>query len=121
MLAILEELFGLDSSGRGTGGQGGVRSRVTHVWRLSQNTPNPCVASTQIHFEVARTSDVAIKIYNATGQLVRVLVDRRMKPGPHFVQWGGTNEAGRKVSSGVYFYSMQAKGFSDTRKMLVLR
>jgi flagellar hook assembly protein FlgD len=55
------------------------------------------------------------------GQLVRTLENRRLGPGPYSVHWDGTNSDGQTVSSGVYFYKMQADGFSATRKMMLLR
>jgi len=121
MRTILEELFGLQSNGTGGGGASGVDRKTVFRWALGQNTPNPMTASTDIRFEVARTSDVSIKVYNAMGQLVKVLENRRLEPGRYSVHWDGTNANGRRVSSGVYFYKMEAKGYEATRKMLVLK
>jgi hypothetical protein len=121
MRTILEELFGLPSSGQGQGGTSGTPKKTVYRWALGQNSPNPCAVSTQIHFEVARTSKVSIKVYNAMGQLVRTLENKRLDPGKHVVHWDGTNSAGQRVSSGVYFYKMHADRFAATKKMLVLR
>jgi flagellar hook assembly protein FlgD len=79
------------------------------------------VADTEIRFEIARTGPVSIKVYNAMGQLVRTLVDERRDPGRYSIRWDGRNQAGERVSSGVFFYSMKAERFSETKKMLVVR
>jgi hypothetical protein len=121
MRTILEELFGLPSQGAGQGGTSGTPEKTTYRWALSQNSPNPCAVSTKIRFEVAKTTKVSIKVYNAMGQLVTTLADKRMEPGRHELHWDGKNASGERVSSGVYFYKMHADRFQNTRKMLVLR
>jgi flagellar hook assembly protein FlgD len=121
MRAILEDLFGLPSWGTGDGGEAGTPPGDIYTWTLGQNSPNPCVSSTLIRFEVARAGGVSIKVYNALGQLVKVLEDKRMEPGRYSVRWEGTNRVGRQVAAGVYFYTMEAPRFRATRKALVLR
>jgi hypothetical protein len=118
---VLERIMLLPSTGTGNGGTSGTEPKSVFRWALNQNTPNPCAGSTQIRFEVARTSDISIKVYNAMGQLVRTLENRRMDPGRYSVHWDGTNAVGQRVSSGVYFYKMQTKQFEATQKMLVLK
>jgi hypothetical protein len=118
---ILEDLFQLPSSGTGQGGTSDTPKATVYRWALGQNSPNPAAGGTEIRFEVARTSDVSIKVFNAMGQLVRTLHDGRVEAGKHAVQWDGKNAAGQKVSSGVYFYKMHSDRFNATRKMLVLR
>jgi hypothetical protein len=117
---ILHNIFNLASTGT-PGGTSDTPKTTVYRWALSQNAPNPAAAGTQIRFEVARTSDVSIKVFNAMGQLVRTLEDRRVQPGRYSVHWDGTNAVGEKVSSGVYFYKMETAYFSATRKMLILK
>jgi len=52
---------------------------------------------------------------------VKTLENRRLDPGAYSVHWDGTNTAGQRVSSGVYFYKMESRDFEATRKMLVLK
>jgi hypothetical protein len=119
---VLEVLFGLPSVGSGQGGTSGVEPKKTaYRWALGQNSPNPCAVSTQIRFEVAKASKISVKVYNAMGQLVKTLTDKRWDAGRHELHWDGTNASGERVSSGVYFYKMHADKFQATRKMLVLR
>jgi hypothetical protein len=118
MKVILFNLFGLPS---GSGAGVVEPPKMVYQWALGQNTPNPLASGTEIRFEVARTSDVSIKVYNAMGQLVKVLKDARMEPGPAMVNWDGRNQAGERVSSGVYFYAMEADRYKATKKMLVVK
>lgn len=93
---------------------------------LYQNIPNPANPETWIPFELSEDSDVTVRIYNAQGQLVRILALGRKEAGyyiekPKAAYWDGRNDAGELVSSGVYFYQLQAGQFSSTRKMLILK
>jgi hypothetical protein len=121
MRFILENLYGLPSSGTGQGGTSDTPKATVYRWALGQNTPNPAAGGTEIRFEVARTSDVSIKVFNAMGQLVQTLENSRLEPGRYSVHWDGTNTVGEKVSSGVYFYKMHTNNFNATRKMLILK
>jgi hypothetical protein len=112
MKAILYNIFGLPPL-TGGGGTSGVEPKATYKWALSQNSPNPLASGTEIRYEVASTSDVSIKIYNAMGQLVKVL--------RYSVAWDGRNQTGERVSSGVYFYKMEGQQFDATKKMLVVK
>ena len=64
---------------------------------------------------------VTLKIFNTRGALVRTLVDSERSPGTHTAFWDGTDSAGRRVPSGVYFYRINAGDFSKTRKMVLLK
>jgi hypothetical protein len=120
MRVILEDVFGLPSTGGG--GPADVDPGGSHAkWALSQNTPNPCINGTDIRYEVALPTRVRIKVYNALGQEVRVLVDGARAPGAYSAHWDGRNAGGTSVTSGVYFYKIEAGPFTATRKMLVLR
>jgi hypothetical protein len=88
---------------------------------LGQNFPNPFNPVTTIRFGLAKPSHVSLRIYDAAGRLVRVLVDERMDADRHEITWNGLDSAGRAVSSGIYFYSLIAGEFKETRKMVLLR
>jgi hypothetical protein len=121
MLTVLEDIFGLPSSGTGRGGTTRIAEKEGFQWALHQSTPNPAAAQTKIRYEVARTCNVCLNVYNARGQLVRAVVNERQAPGRYAAYWDGTNSAGQGVSSGVYFYRMEAGDYSAVRKMLVVR
>jgi hypothetical protein len=119
---ILNDLFGLvPPFPGGGGGTADVPTKSEFKWALNQNYPNPAKAGTDIRFEIARSSNVSIKVYNAMGQLVRTLENKRLEPGKYSTHWDGTNQSGQRVSSGVYFYKMEAGQFGATKKMLVVK
>jgi parallel beta-helix repeat protein len=89
---------------------------------LLQNYPNPFNPETYISFALPVASPVSLKIYNVAGQLVKSLADgEQMSAGLHMVRWDGTNQTGDKVSSGIYFYKMNAGDFQATKKMVVTK
>jgi hypothetical protein len=94
---------------------------IPTTYRLVQNAPNPFNPTTKIAFSVPHESPVSIRVYDVTGRLVSTLVDGVVEAGSHEVVWRGTNEAGVDVGSGVYFCTMEAQGFHDSRKMLLLK
>ena len=91
------------------------------VSALHQNRPNPFNPTTSIRFTLAGPGPVKLQVYSTSGRLVRTLLDGSMKSGSHEVVWDGRTESGQKTASGVYFYRMEAKDFSDTKKMVLVR
>ena len=90
------------------------------------NFPNPFNPETWIPYQLAEGAEMTVRIYNAAGHLVRTLDMGHKSPGFYMtkdkaVYWDGENESGDQVSSGVYFYNIQAGGFSATKKMVVAK
>ena len=99
-------------------------------FELSQNYPNPFNPTTTIHFRIScKLQDASCKtpiqttltIYNILGQKVRTLVDEDKLPGEYKVIWDGKDKVGNEVASGIYFYQLKTKDFTQTKKMLLLR
>jgi len=93
------------------------------IFSLSQNYPNPFNPSTTISYDIPEgngSMPVKINIYDIRGRLMRKLVDQEKKPGSYQVHWGGRNDKGQQVSSGVYLYRIDAGEFISTRKMVML-
>ena len=93
---------------------------------LLQNYPNPFNPGTVISYQLPARAEVSLKIFNLLGQEVRTLVNRSRDAGFYRHDWDGRDAAGNTVSSGVYFYRMEAtaangKRFQQTRKMLLLK
>lgn len=88
---------------------------------LMQNVPNPFNPSTMVSFALPVASKVNLSVYNVLGQHVKVLVDNEMNAGVHSVTWDGTDNSGRTVASGVYFYKLRAADFTATKKMMMLK
>jgi len=91
------------------------------LFRLVQNNPNPFNPVTKIAYHVPRESEVTVRVYDVTGRLVTTLVDGVVEPGRHAAEWNGTNEQGESVGSGIYFCTMEAPDFHDSRKMTLLK
>jgi hypothetical protein len=90
--------------------------------RLLQNTPNPFNPKTMIRYDLPRPSQVGLHIYDVSGHLVRVLRDAVHKDaGSHGVVWHGMDDSGRRAPSGTYFYRLTAGGYSETRRMVLVK
>lgn len=89
--------------------------------QLAQNSPNPFNPQTRIRFHVSQETDVTLKVYSASGRLVRRLVQRVVTPGTRIVVWDGTNDEGVTMPSGIYFYQLRGGPEVQTRKMTLLK
>jgi hypothetical protein len=99
-------------------GDGPLSIRVN---RLYQNEPNPFNPDTRIRFSLAEASRAVIVIYDLAGRVVKTVFDASVDPGPHSVVWDGTDDAGRRVGSGVYWMQMKAGTYSSNKKMVILK
>lgn len=93
-----------------------ISSNVPSNYSLSQNYPNPFNPATSINFEIPKSSLVKIKVMDITGRVLDVLVNENLSTGIYKVNWDAS-----KYSSGVYFYSLESKDFSETKKMLMIK
>ena len=93
---------------------------------LGQNFPNPFNPETWIPYQLEKSADVSLQIYDTSGGIVRT-IDLGFKSQGFYMTrstaayWDGRNNMGEQVASGVYFYSLQTPDFSATRKMLILK
>jgi len=90
-------------------------------YSLSQNFPNPFNPVTSINYSLPKATNVKLEIYNVLGQWVRTLVDEPQSAGYKTVRWNGRDGYGRELSSGVYFYRLEAGKYSSSRKLLLLK
>ena len=89
---------------------------------LKNNYPNPFNPATTIKYALPEAVFVKLEIYNVVGQVVRTLVADHQNAGRYVVQWDASNESGHSLSSGIYFYRLQAGGeFLEVKKMLLLK
>lgn len=95
---------------------GSVDANLPKVFALKQNYPNPFNPKTRISFDVPKAALVEVSVYNLLGQKVETLVDGPMDAGAHTVDWDAA-----RYSSGVYFYRISSPGFSETKKMTLLK
>ena len=85
-------------------------------YRLHENYPNPFNPSTRIAYELPVNGWVQLKVYNTLGQEVATLVNGEKSAGRYEVVWDARN-----LPSGIYFYRLQANGFSEVKKLLLLK
>jgi hypothetical protein len=88
---------------------------------LEQNHPNPFNPQTTIHYTLSAADHVTLAVYDATGRLVRTLINENQPAGARDVIWNGQDDRGNTVASGVYFYKMTAGKFTETRRMVMLK
>jgi predicted CXXCH cytochrome family protein len=96
-------------------------SGVPTEFALNQNYPNPFNPTTEIAFSVPKQTPVKIVIYGLSGDVVATVVNQTMSAGNYRITWNGRSDDGRSVASGVYFYHLQAEGFTATKKMTLLK
>jgi len=88
---------------------------------LQQNYPNPFNPVTTIRYDLPEQARVTLQVFDILGHEVRTLVQGVEESGFKSVIWDGTDDLGQPVSSGIYFYQLQAGAFEQTRKMVLLR
>jgi hypothetical protein len=93
-----------------------ISSEVPEEYKLYQNYPNPFNPSTNIKFDISKTSEVKLSIYDITGREVSVLVNEKLLSGSYEFTFNSTG-----LSSGVYIYRIKAADFVQTRKMLLVK
>jgi hypothetical protein len=111
----------LSDLGASTGVEEEGESEIIPSFRLKQNYPNPFNSETIIEYALPAESRTKITVYNILGQRVKTLLDRAQPAGRHDLTWDGKNENGDGVSSGVYFYRIEAGEFKNTKRMLFLK
>jgi hypothetical protein len=106
------------AAGDGAAAQGPVPAPI-----LLQNYPNPFAHSTTIAFHVSdgAPKPVSLRIYDVSGALVGTLVDALLAPGQYHVRWEGKDTRGERVATGLYFYRLEERDFTSTRKLLLIR
>jgi hypothetical protein len=94
----------------------GSTESAPEAFSLAQNYPNPFNPETKIQYSVASSQYIRIKIFDVLGREVATLVNEMKPPGEYAVSWDASN-----APSGLYFYRIQAGGFTDIKKMIVTK
>ncbi len=89
--------------------------------RLESVYPNPFNPTLTVAFTLDSTRDVSIRIYSASGQLVRTLASQEMSSGSHRVVWDGNSNVGERAASGVYLVQVTSGEWNVTRKVVMLK
>jgi len=93
-----------------------VQSGTAKDFRLNQNYPNPFNPETTISFVVPEASKISLKVYNILGENIDTLVEDFLAAGNYSYKWQEHNQP-----SGIYYYTLKADSYSETKKMLLLR
>ena len=83
---------------------------------LHQNYPNPFNPNTEIIYELSKSARVSLKVFDLLGREIATLVNQQETQGTHKIAFNGST-----LASGVYLYRLEAEGFSQTQKMLLLK
>jgi photosystem II stability/assembly factor-like uncharacterized protein len=100
----------------GTSSIKNVSSTIPDNFELYQNYPNPFNPVTYIKFDVSKTGNVKLLVFDGLGKEIKTLVNENLYPGSYQVSFNG-----ERLSSGIYFYRLSANGFSRTMKMILLK
>lgn len=92
-----------------------------NTFLLKQNYPNPFNPETTLHYYLPEQSFVNISIYDMFGREIKNLIKETQKTGQWSIKWNATNNDGKFVSGGVYFYKIQAGSYLKTGKMTLLK
>ena len=95
-----------------------VPHAVEPTFSLGPNHPNPFRASTSISYSLANAADVALRVFDVAGRLVRTLDEGTRSVGLRMVTWDGRDESGRSAAPGIYFYELRTGEQAQTRKMV---
>lgn len=103
-----------------TGIEPNTRS-IPNQYSLEQNYPNPFNPETAINYQLSTSSYVTLKVYDILGNEVATLVDEYQQPGKYKLTFNGLTIDKKQLSSGIYFYRLQAGEFNTTKKMQLLK
>lgn len=99
-----------------TTGTGNITGNIPSAYSLSQNYPNPFNPVTRINFDIPKQGLVMMRVYDILGREVKTLINEVKAPGKYSVDFNGT-----ELSSGVYFYKLESNGFTDIKKMFLIK
>ncbi len=88
---------------------------------LYQNFPNPFNSTTNISFNILKSSKVKIEIYSSFGQKIATIYNQHTQPGSYNIRWDGINNNGQMVSSGIYFYKLSTQENFEIKKMVLIK
>ena len=94
---------------------------LTLITTIGQNYPNPFNPETSINYSLSKKGNVKIEIFNIRGQKVKTLLNKETNAGLHQINWNGTDDDNKQISSGIYYYRFEADNKKMMRKMLLLK
>jgi len=97
------------------------RETIPAAIQLSQNYPNPFNPETTIRFSLPSNGHATLEVFGLSGERIETLVDGYRTAGTYRIVWDGRDSGGSPLTSGIYFYRLQAGAFAKTMKMIVVR
>ncbi|MCP5064042.1 MAG: T9SS type A sorting domain-containing protein [Ignavibacteriae bacterium] len=94
---------------------------IPNKYQLYQNYPNPFNPTTNIKYNISKAGNYQLVVYNALGEKISTLVSSHLTAGEHTSFWNGTNDAGNKMTTGIYFYQLNSEDINLTKKMILLQ
>ena len=94
---------------------------IPDEYSLNQNYPNPFNPTTRIQYSLPKAGLVQISIYTLMGQKIATLVNRNMDAGQYIITWHAMDDQGRKVPSGIYFYTLESGSYRAIKKLVLLK
>jgi hypothetical protein len=89
---------------------------IPNKFELYQNYPNPFNPITKIQFNVSKTSDIILKVFDLTGKEISTLINEKLNPGTYETQWNAN-----EYSSGIYFYRLETGDYRETKRMILIK
>lgn len=108
--------FGMRTLGSSPTGMTNINTTIPEKYNLKQNYPNPFNPITQIEFGIPKKEFVKITVFDITGRVIEKLVNQELNAGTYKVEFNADS-----YSSGMYFYKLETDGYSDTRKMVLIK
>lgn len=93
-----------------------ISNNIPDTYRLHQNYPNPFNPVTNIKFEILKSSQTELKVYDVLGREVLILIQENLKAGKYEISFNAST-----LSSGIYFYKIVTKEYAETKKMIVVK
>lgn len=106
----------LKTTNGGTSSVISTSNEVPDKFKLYQNYPNPFNPITKIKFQIAKAGNAKLIVFDVTGREIEKLVDQDLKPGIYEVSFDGNN-----LSSGVYYYKLIMEGYSEVKRMVLVK
>lgn len=93
-----------------------INNEIPNSFKLYQNYPNPFNPITNVKYQITQSTFVNITVYDILGRNIETLVNENQKAGTYLVDWNA-----QKYTSGIYFYKLITKDYSETRKMTLIK
>ena len=98
-----------------------IDKQMPSIYTLHQNFPNPFNPTTQINYEMPEDALVKVVIFDVMGRKVKTLMNESQSSGYHSLLWDATNDMDESISAGMYIYTIQARNYRSSKKMVLLK